>query len=136
LYACAMYDAEENLEKAPPNKVLLGVQTKGDLRYDCLWQFGAASKAAAIAALPCDLTKFECRLVASDGVLDAAFRPYAGTTAGSGLPRDLLDTLAPEGADAPSLRPPGIGPPLVAVDGVPPLGPLRQSAPSGKGQTP
>jgi hypothetical protein len=101
-----------------------------------LWQFGAPSKAAAVAALPCDQTTYDCRLVAIDGVLDAAFRPFVSAKAASGLPRDLLDTLAAGGADAPTLRPPGIGPPLVPVIGAPPIGPLRQSIPSSKARTP
>jgi len=128
LYACAMYDAEENLDSTPPHRVLLGLHAKGEPRFDCLWQFGAPSKQAAVAKLPCEHGRYDCRLVASDGVLEAPFRAHLHAPAKAGVPHDMLDGLAPGGADAPTLWPPGLLPPELAVDGAPPEPPGRRPA--------
>jgi hypothetical protein len=128
LYACAMYDAEEHLDGTPPHRVLVGVHTKGEPKYDCLWQFGAPSAPAALAKLPCERSRYDCRLVASDGVLEAFFRPRGKPAAQSGLPRELLNSLAPDGADAPTLWPPGLTAPELKIDDAPPAEPKRQDS--------
>lgn len=128
LYACAMYNAEEHLDDTAPHRVLLGVHLKGTPRYDCLWQFGAPSRQAALAKLPCERARYDCRVVASDGELEPGFRPRGKTAGESGLPREMLNSLAPGDADAPTLWPPGLTQPELAVDGAPPIAPRRPEA--------
>lgn len=119
-YACAIADVEAGLERAPSVAALLGVRIKGERRFDCLWQFGQKDRDAALAALPCDVQVYECKLIAVDGVIEPELREAGAPERIAELATISFGSLGPGGIDAPQSAPPRLAVAGPLVETMPP----------------